>query len=124
MNTAEHQNGVGFLELLSGEMEECIREFRAEKKTGQVDFHFSQGAIASVDVSENCENCAPGHDVGAIAPERAMLFAASKMRWMMAQKKSGRVSLLFQQGEIAAVRSFVRFSPNGKRAVDKNRERG
>ena len=89
-----------------------------------MDIHFSQGAIASVDVSENCENCAPGHDVGAIAPERAMLFAASKMRWMMAQKKSGRVSLLFQQGEIAAVRSFVRFSPNGKSAAAKNAGRG
>jgi len=129
MSAAEKPNVLGYLEHLfalhcSEEVESCLREFHSEQKNGQVDIHFSQGAIASIDVSENCDNCAPGHDVGAVAPERAALFAAARMRWMMGGKKSGRVSLFFQQGLIASVKSFVRFSPNGKRAVDKNAGKG
>ena len=119
MTTAEVSNATGFLEILSEELEGCIKEFRAEKKNGQLDLHFSQGALASVEISENCDNCSPGNEVGAFDPVRCAQFAAAKVRWMMAQKKNGRVSLIFQQGVIAEVKSYMRLSPNGKMAVDK-----
>ena len=115
------ESGIGYLELLSEEIEACIREFRAEKKNGAIDLHFSQGDIASVDISENCENCPPGHEVGAFNAAQCALFAARKVRWFMAQKKSGRVSLIFEQGEIASVKSFQRLSPGRKNGATINR---
>jgi hypothetical protein len=117
--TIDPGKGTGFLELLSEETEFCVRDFREEKKNGQIDLHFSQGALASVEVSENCDNCSPGHEVGAFAPQRSALFATRKVRWIMAQKKNGRVTLLFEQGMIAAVRFYVRLSPERKKGVDK-----
>ncbi len=116
-NARENGNGVGFLELLSEEIECCVKEFRADKKTGQLDLHFSQGEIASVEV---IENCTPGNAVGSFDAARCALFGARKVRWFIAQKKSGRISFLFEQGDIASVKSFMRLSPGRKNySVDK-----
>lgn len=103
--------GFAVLDELSEEIRACLADFRAEKKTGQLDLHFSQGAIASVEV---VETFSPGNAVGSFAIAHCTRFAARKVRWFMKEKKSGRVSLLFECGDIASVKSFLRLNPGRK----------
>lgn len=111
------ESQLGFLKVLCEELEVCVAEFRDEKKTGVLTLHFSQGEIASVEVLEDFN---PTNRVGSFSPAQCVGFAVRKVRWFMLQKRSGHVGLLFEQGDIASVRSFIRLSPGRKaRAFDK-----
>jgi hypothetical protein len=103
---------LGFLKILCEELEQCVGDFREEKKTGQLLIHFSQGEIASVEVLEDFN---PPNRVGAFSPVQCSAFAVRKVRWFMLQKRSGHVCLVFEQGDVATVRSFIRLSPGKKR---------
>jgi hypothetical protein len=103
---------LGFLKVLCDELQSCVGEFRDEKKTGQLIIHFSQGEIASVEVLEDFN---PPNRVGSFSPAQCSSFAVRKVRWFMIGKRSGHVCLVFEQGDIASVRSFIRLSPGRKR---------
>ena len=106
---------LGFLKVLCEELETCVGEFRDEKKTGEFTLHFSQGEIASVEVLEDFN---PTNRVGSFSPAQCVGFAVRKVRWFMLQKKSGNVGLVFEQGDIASVNSFIRISPGRKKRSD------
>ena len=108
------ESQLGFLKVLCEEIEICVSEFREEKKTGQLILHFSQGEIASVEVLEDFN---PTNRVGSFSPVECICFAVRKVRWFMLQKRSGHVALLFEQGDIASVRSFIRLSPGRKKQI-------
>jgi len=105
------ESHIALLEALSEEISFPVSEFRAEKRTGQLVLHFSQGEIASVEIGEEFT---PGNQVGSFAASRCALFAVRKVRWFMSQKKSGNVTLCFEQGDIASVKTFIRLSPGKK----------
>jgi hypothetical protein len=102
------------LERLSDDLAACLLDFRTEKKSGQVDLHFSEGELASVEIEESYS---PENRVGAFSPENCMRFAARKVHSFIQEKKSGRVSLLYDSGEIASVKSFLRLRPGRKHQV-------
>ncbi len=111
MTALNGQAHIAFLEALSDEISLSVSDFRAEKKTGQLILHFSQGEIASVEISEEFT---PGNEAGSFAAARCAMFAVKKVRWFILQKKSGNVTLYFEQGDIASVKTFIRLSPGKK----------
>jgi hypothetical protein len=110
MSIAESHD-ISFLEQLCEEVAACMADIRTEKRTGRLDLHFSQGEIASLEL---CDTYTPGNAVGSYDSKRCAKVAALRVRWFMKQKKSGRVSLLFEQGDIASVQTFQRFMPGRK----------
>jgi hypothetical protein len=110
MSTAEAQD-ITFLENLCEEVTHCMAEIRAEKRSGKLDLHFSQGEIASLEL---CDSFTPGNAVGSYDASRCARAAAGRVRWFMKHKKSGRVSLVFEQGDILSVETFQRLMPGKK----------
>ena len=111
MSTPEAHD-LDFLERLCEEMTQCMQEIRAEKAAGKLDIRFSQGEIASLELCD----FTPGNAVGAYDARRCAKVAALRVRWFMKQKKSGRVSLIFDQGDISSVQTFQRLTPSKKMA--------
>jgi hypothetical protein len=109
------------IEQLSKDLAACLLDFRTEKKSGRVDLHFSEGELASIEVEESYT---PDNRVGSFSPEHCVRFAAVKVRSFVQDKKSGRVSLIYDSGDIASVKSFLRLRPGRKqnRMLDKNHE--
>jgi hypothetical protein len=106
------ERALSSLAQLSEELSACIFEFRNEKKCGQIDLNFSQGDLASVEIVERFD---PASEVGSSATGRCARFAARKVQWFIHAKRSGRVSLVFDSGDIASVKSFIRLSPGRKK---------
>ena len=84
MSTPEAHD-LNFLERLCEEMTQCMIEIRAEKRSGKLDIHFSQGEIASLEL---CDMFTPGNAVGAYDARRCAKVAALRVRWFMKQKKA------------------------------------
>jgi hypothetical protein len=99
------------LQRLSAELSTCLSEFRAEKKNGQLDLNFSQGSLASIEVMESFS---PGNEIGSFSPVPCARHAVAIVRGFMTQKKSGQVSLVFNCGDIAQVKSYLRLRPSKK----------
>jgi hypothetical protein len=110
MSLPEAQD-IDFLEHLCEEVAACMAEIRAEKRSGKLDLHFSQGEIASLEL---LDSFAPGNAVGSYDAGRCARVAAGRIRWFMKHKKSGRVSLVFEQGDISRVQTFQRLMPGTK----------
>jgi hypothetical protein len=98
---------LNFLEQLCEEVTYCMEEIRAEKRTGRLDLHFSQGQIASLEL---VDDFTPGNAVGSYDARRCAQAAEMRVRWFMKHKKSGRISLSFEQGDIASVQTFQRLT--------------
>jgi hypothetical protein len=110
MSTPEAHD-INFLEQLCEEVAACMADIRAEKRSGKLDLHFSQGEIASLEL---VDDFTPGNAVGSYDARRCAKVAALRVRWFTKQKKNGRVSLIFEQGDIASVQTFQRLMPGKK----------
>jgi hypothetical protein len=110
MSTPE-QSDLNFLEQLCEEVTYCMAEIRAEKRTGKLDLHFSQGQIASLEL---VDDYTPGNAIGSYDAGKCAHAAALRIGWFMKKKKSGRISLIFEQGDIASVQTFQRLQPGKK----------
>jgi hypothetical protein len=110
MSTPETQD-INFLENLCEEVTHCMAEIRSEKRSGKLDLHFSQGEIASLEL---LDSFTPGNAVGSYDARHCARVAAGRVRWFMKHKKSGRVSLIFEQGDISSVQTFQRLMPGKK----------
>ena len=96
---------------LSEELCSSIEDFRRQKKCGEIDLNFSQGELASVEIIERFE---PSSAVGSFSDAQCTSFAAHKVHWYMHNKRSGRVSLMFDSGDMCSVKSYLRLAPGRK----------
>jgi hypothetical protein len=104
-------SALEFLAEQSDELCSSIEDFRCQKKCGEIDLNFSQGELASVEIIERFE---PSAVYGSLADPQCTAFAAVKVSWFIKNKRSGRVSLMFDSGAMCAVKSYLRLAPRRK----------
>lgn len=94
---------------LSDDLREALQEFEGEESTGEIRFHFSQGAVASMEI----ERVFPPGNRRSEDPARYEAFAFEKARHFITTKGNGRLSLSFSAGKLTGASSFQRFTKKG-----------